>query len=102
MSRKSKLMERLDKAAEQLLDRSFLPLVVGEPMAPLMEQIRVFDSVVKYYGPRTKLGGDEEENGSEFERLRATLNRRTPSRRRSRPETDNGADPSTDNADGDA
>lgn len=84
MSRKQKLMERLDKAAEQLLDRTFQPVAVGEAQAPLMEQIKVFESITRYFGPRTKVSGDEDHGVSEFEQLRNNLNNRTRSRRRSR------------------
>jgi hypothetical protein len=77
MIKKPNLMDRLDKAAEMLLDRTFQ--TTGEA-APLEDQVRVFDSIVKYYGPRIKLGGSEKQE-SQFERLQSRLNGRKAARR---------------------
>lgn len=104
MSRKPKLMDRLDQAAFRLLDRSFpldrppvegVQTTLAEP--EIGDQVRTFEAVVKYYGPRTKLGGDEDKKESEFGNLRDRLHgRKTP---RSRDQTE--APPGTANGAGD-
>lgn len=77
-------MARLDEAAEMLLDRYFkMPsldtMKDGEKSPEGADQIKAFDAVVKYFGPRTKLGGDEDNKESAFDQLRSGLHgRRTP------------------------
>jgi hypothetical protein len=83
MSGKPKLMKRLDDAAEQLLDRYFKMPELDAVLPKGDEQIKAFDAVVKYFGPRTKLGGnDEDKKESEFDQLRAGLNGSRAPRRR--------------------
>jgi hypothetical protein len=90
MTNKPRLQRRLDEAAEKLIARHFPEN--AEPDAPQpdeLNQIRAFDAVVRYYGPRTKLGvKEDEEDGAEYKRLRNRLHGRTPqSRRRIEPVT---------------
>lgn len=76
MTTKPKLVTRLDEAAMALLDRWF-PTETGIDPPDAEKQIKAFDAVTKFYGPRTKLGGnDEDKKESEFDELRNRLNRR--------------------------
>lgn len=80
MSRKPKLMARLDEAAELLLDRYFKsPILDGGSADSGADQIKAFDAVVKYFGPRTKLGGEDDKDDNEFSKLKDRLhgNRKT-------------------------
>lgn len=81
MTSKNALMKRLDLAAEKLLDRYFGEVVTDKPTEG-QDQIKAFDAVVRYFGPRTKQS-DEEKNVSPFEQLQRGLNGgKTPRRAR--------------------
>jgi hypothetical protein len=77
------LMSELDRAAFDLITRHFpQDKPQGSLLPDSQDQIKAFDAVVKYYGPRTKLGKDEEKPTNEYTRLRDKLHgRRTPRRR---------------------
>lgn len=98
MTQKRKLMQRLDTAAELLLDRYFQPTVIGETPPEAKEQIDAFKAVVTYFGPRTKLGGDEDKHDSPFEQLRNGLSRKTTGRSRGGPPTNGTGDDTAGNA----
>lgn len=73
-----KLMSALDSAAEKLLARHF-PDQTGDDTVMHLDpeiQIKAFSAVVNYYGPRTKLGGDEERKESGLSRLQQQLHGR--------------------------
>ncbi|HEY4355958.1 MAG TPA: hypothetical protein VGN16_09440 [Acidobacteriaceae bacterium] len=78
------LMNNLDAAASALLKRHFPDQVPeGMPESDPEIQIKAFSAVVNYYGPRTKLGGKEEENKrSDFDRLKGQLHGSGKARRR--------------------
>ena len=78
MTSKNALMKRLDLAAEKLLDRYFGEVVSAKPTEG-QDQIKAFDAVVRYFGPRTKQS-DEEKNVSPFEQLRNLNSGKTPRR----------------------
>lgn len=102
MSAQQKLREGLDKAALVLLEKYFVSPGLGEGQPDATDQIKAFDAVVKYYGPRTKLGGGEEKKESEIERLRGKLHGRRAPRRDSggaAPNGNGGADGGPDAAD---
>lgn len=80
MTSKNALMKRLDLAAEKLLDRYFGEVVSAKPTEG-QDQIKAFDAVVRYFGPRTKQS-DEEKNVSPFEQLQRNLNGGKAARRR--------------------
>jgi hypothetical protein len=84
MTNKPRLQRRLDEAAEKLLSRHFPAAPQpDDPLPDELNQIRAFDAVVKYYGPRTKLGvKEDDEDGAEYKRLRDKLHRRTAPRPR--------------------
>lgn len=91
MTNKPRLQRRLDEVASQLLDRAF-PAAPQEGEQPTTQpeiehQIRTFDAVVRYYGPRTKLGGKDEEKESEFGNLRDRLHGRKHNRKAARRRT---------------
>lgn len=64
MTKKNDLRDALDVAALNLLKRHF-PVPQEENAEPAYgdatEQTKAFQAVVAYYGPRTKLGGNEDE-----------------------------------------
>jgi hypothetical protein len=97
MTGKKTLMSRLDAASEQLLDRYFGEHE-GKPVKGA-EQVKAFEAVVKYFGPRTRQA-DDDKGGSAFEQLRSDFNgnSRTTSRR-SRAGRTNGAGPAPEAAD---
>jgi hypothetical protein len=84
MTGSKKLMSALDSAAEKLLARHFPDIAsnmtVIEPIDPEV-QIKAFSAVVNYYGPRTKLGGDDERKESELGKLQRQLHGRGKARR---------------------
>ena len=89
MSGSKKLMDALDDAAEKLLKKHF----PNEPKLTLDDemQIKAFAACVNWYGPRTKLG-PQEDKPNEFTRLRDTLHGRRTSKRDTRnAETEGGA-----------
>lgn len=85
MAQRSKLQKRLDEAAEALLDMYFASPKLGEnPPNPEL-QLKTFAEVVKYFGPRQKLGTEEKEETA-IDGLRNRLHGGT-SRRKARPST---------------
>jgi hypothetical protein len=66
-------MEKLDEAAIKLLARHFPDKNGGETPPDAIEQIKAFTAVQAYFGPRTKLGPEDNKGGSAFERLRNGL-----------------------------
>ena len=89
MSGSKKLMTALDLAAEKLLQQHFPE--TGSNLKDPELQIKAFTACVNWYGPRTKLGGKDEEATNEFTRLRDKLHgRRAPKRDTSDPETEAG------------
>jgi hypothetical protein len=93
MASKKSLMARLDVAAMTLLNRHFPEDEAAKP-SKSADQIKAFDSVVKYFGPRTKQHDEFDKGDSPFEQLRSDLHRRPPPRG-SRAKQTNGADDST-------
>jgi hypothetical protein len=75
MTGSKELMDALDIAAKALLARHFPqgdPAPDAKPSDPEV-QIKAFTACVNWYGPRTKLGGNDEGKTNEFTRLRDKL-----------------------------
>jgi hypothetical protein len=76
MSGRKELMNGLDAAAAELLRRHFPKEDPDEPRLTTSDpeiQIKAFTACVNWYGPRTKLGGDDEGKTNEFTRLKDRL-----------------------------
>ena len=94
------LMSELDRAAFDLIKRHFpQDKPEGSLLPDSQDQIKAFDAVVKYYGPRTKLGKPEEGQKNEYTRLRDQLHGRKARRRADNTEDEGAANGAASAAD---
>jgi len=95
MSSQRHLRQELDAAALRLLGKHFpKDSAEGAPPPDEGNQIKAFDAVVRYFGPRTKFGGDDDKQEPIIEQLRNKLHgRRAP---RSNSNSSNGGGNSTE------